>query len=118
MLSCARLANAIFLQRLNVSRTLINQSMHLDHGNRTIQGLWIGTDLSIMERLSITSFLQQGHDYHLYVYDELPNVPAGTLGTPCAGPYTTSPAWYQVYDDSTSATRPRRSINSSRPSRG
>ncbi|HYX30921.1 MAG TPA: glycosyltransferase [Pyrinomonadaceae bacterium] len=32
-----------------------------------------------MERLSIVSFLQNGHDYHLYVYDDLPNVPERTI---------------------------------------
>jgi hypothetical protein len=32
-----------------------------------------------MEQLSISSFLQNGHDYHLYVYDEVKNVPAGTV---------------------------------------
>jgi mannosyltransferase OCH1-like enzyme len=44
-----------------------------------IQGLWIGSELSIMEQLSISSFLQNGHEYHLYVYDELKNVPASTV---------------------------------------
>src|SRR6185369_10191737 len=47
--------------------------------NKIIQGLWIGPELSLMEQLSICSFLQNGHDYHLYVYDEVKNIPAGTL---------------------------------------
>ena len=47
--------------------------------NKTIQGLWIGPELSLMEQLSISSFLQNGHDYHLYVFDEVKNVPAGTV---------------------------------------
>lgn len=47
--------------------------------NKVIQGLWIGPELSIMEQLSIASFLQNGHEYHLYVYDEVKNVPAGTV---------------------------------------
>lgn len=47
--------------------------------NKTIQGLWIGPALSLMEQLSISSFLQNGHDYHLYVYDEVKNIPAGTV---------------------------------------
>ena len=47
--------------------------------NRIIQGLWIGPELSLMEQLSICSFLQNGHDYHLYVYDEVKNIPAGTV---------------------------------------
>ena len=32
-----------------------------------------------MEQLSIASFLQNGHEYHLYVYDELKNVPVNTV---------------------------------------
>ena len=45
--------------------------------NRIIQGLWIGAELSVMEQLSVASFLRNGHEYHLYVYDEMKNVPAG-----------------------------------------
>src|SRR4051794_38380380 len=47
--------------------------------NEIIQGLWIGPELSIMEQLSIASFLHNGHEYHLYVYDAVKNVPAGTV---------------------------------------
>jgi mannosyltransferase OCH1-like enzyme len=47
--------------------------------NEVIQGLWIGPELSVMERLSIGSFLKNGHEYHLYAYDHLANVPPGTL---------------------------------------
>jgi hypothetical protein len=47
--------------------------------NAVIQGLWIGPKLSVMEQLSISSFLLNGHQYHLYVYDEVKNVPAGTV---------------------------------------
>src|SRR6266850_1743041 len=47
--------------------------------NKIIQGLWVGPELSVMEQLSIASFLQHGHDYHLYVYDEPKNVPQGTV---------------------------------------
>ncbi len=43
-----------------------------------VQSLWIGATLSTMERLSIASFLAQGHPFHLYTYGELQNVPAGT----------------------------------------
>jgi hypothetical protein len=46
--------------------------------NKVIQGLWIGTELSTMELLSIASFLLNGHEYHLYVYDDVKNVPRGT----------------------------------------
>lgn len=47
--------------------------------NSIIQGLWIGTELSVMEQLSISSFLRNGHQYHLYVYDELKHIPGGTV---------------------------------------
>ena len=47
--------------------------------NGIIQGLWIGSELSTMEQLSVTSFLRNGHEYHLYVYDEVKNVPEGTV---------------------------------------
>ena len=47
--------------------------------NNIIQGLWIGTELSTMEQLSVSSFLRHGHEYHLYVYNELKNLPLGTV---------------------------------------
>jgi hypothetical protein len=46
--------------------------------SEVIQSLWIGDALSVMEQLSISSFLKNGHEYHLYVYDEIKNIPAGT----------------------------------------
>ena len=44
-----------------------------------INGLWIGRPLGLMEQLSITSFLRNGHEYHLYCYEEIANIPAGTI---------------------------------------
>ncbi len=44
-----------------------------------IQRLWIGERLSPMERLSITSFLRNGHPFHLYVYGKPDGVPEGTV---------------------------------------
>ena len=46
--------------------------------NRRMQGLWIGDELSAMERLSIASFLAHGHEFDLYVYGAVRGVPAGT----------------------------------------
>ena len=43
-----------------------------------IQSLWIGDELSIMEQLSIKSFLYHGHEYHLYTYGSIKNIPDGT----------------------------------------
>ena len=31
-----------------------------------------------MEQMSIQSFIHHGHEYHLYVYDEVEGIPAGT----------------------------------------
>ena len=42
-----------------------------------IQSLWIGDSLDEMERLSACSFLAHGHPYHLYVYSDVKNIPAG-----------------------------------------
>jgi Glycosyltransferase sugar-binding region containing DXD motif len=44
-----------------------------------INSLWVGRSLSLMEQLSITSFLRNGHEYHLHCYNEITNVPAGTI---------------------------------------
>ncbi len=44
-----------------------------------IQGLWIGPELSAMEQLSIASFLKNGHEYHLYVYNEMKNLSPGCV---------------------------------------
>src|SRR3954451_15656251 len=42
-----------------------------------IQGLWVRGSLPPIQELSIRSFLSNGHDYHLYSYDEIPNLPPG-----------------------------------------
>lgn len=44
-----------------------------------IQSLWIGTGLSTLEKLSIQSFMDHGHAFHLYAYQELPGLPAGAV---------------------------------------
>jgi len=46
--------------------------------NDIIQGLWVGNELSVMEQLSIASFLRNGHEYHLYVYEDVKTIPSGT----------------------------------------
>ena len=44
-----------------------------------VQSLWIGSRLSAMERLAIRSFLANGHDFHLYCYDNVEGLPSGTI---------------------------------------
>jgi hypothetical protein len=46
---------------------------------RVVQSLWIGESLSRMEQLAIRSFLDQGHTFHLYTYQDVQNVPKGTI---------------------------------------
>ncbi|WP_443938112.1 glycosyltransferase [Pedobacter sp. MW01-1-1] len=47
--------------------------------NNPIQGLWIGGALSNVEKLCIQSFLDHGHEFHLYTYEEIKNSPKGTI---------------------------------------
>ena len=51
-------------------------------GTQIFQSLWIGGRLSVMERLSIQSFLDHGYAFHLYAYQAVENVPAGTVVLP------------------------------------
>jgi glycosyltransferase involved in cell wall biosynthesis len=43
----------------------------LSPDNRIVHGLWIGPALSKMELLTIHSFLKHGHEFHLWLYDDL-----------------------------------------------
>ena len=45
--------------------------------NKIIRSLWIGDVLPDTAILSINSFLKNGHEFHLYVYDDVKNVPDG-----------------------------------------
>lgn len=46
----------------------------------TIQGLWYGSvTIGQMESLSIASFMRHGHEYHLYSYEEIENLPKGAV---------------------------------------
>ena len=44
-----------------------------------IQGLWIGDKLTAMEKLSIQSYISNGHEYHLYAYNKIDNVPSDAV---------------------------------------
>jgi len=41
--------------------------------------MWIGKTLSKMEQLCVQSFLQNGHIFHLYTYNNIENIPKGIL---------------------------------------
>jgi hypothetical protein len=47
--------------------------------NEIINGMWIGDSLTNVEKLSINSFLKNGHEYHLYVYDDIKGIPDGVI---------------------------------------
>ena len=47
--------------------------------SQIVQSLWIGTSLPPIQRLSIRSFLEHGHEYHLYAFEEIVGVPEGTI---------------------------------------
>jgi mannosyltransferase OCH1-like enzyme len=44
-----------------------------------VQALWVGGKLSAMERLCISSFLRNGHEFHLYVYQDTDGIPSGAV---------------------------------------
>lgn len=46
--------------------------------NNRVQSLWIGGQLSNVEKLCIQSFIDHGHEFHLYAYEEIMNLPKGT----------------------------------------
>jgi hypothetical protein len=52
--------------------------MTLSADNLVVQGFWHGP-LTTMERLSMRSFLANGHEFHLYSYYDLEGVPSGVI---------------------------------------
>ena len=48
--------------------------------NHIVQSLWMGSGrLSDVERLTVNSFIQNGHEFHLYTYETVENVPTGAV---------------------------------------
>lgn len=45
--------------------------------NQIVHGLWIGGALSAIEILCVKSFLQNGHQFYLWTYDLVKNIPEG-----------------------------------------
>lgn len=44
--------------------------------NKLIHGLWIGDTLSALELLCIKSFQNMGHEFHLWTYGQVKNIPS------------------------------------------
>lgn len=47
--------------------------------SNVFQSLWIGPELSKLEQLCLKSFIDNGHEFHLYTYQETKNVPDGVV---------------------------------------
>ncbi|MGO1671161.1 MAG: glycosyltransferase [Sphingobacterium sp.] len=45
--------------------------------NSKIQSLWIGPSLSPIEQMSVQSYLDNGHNFDLYCYEDVSNIPVG-----------------------------------------
>jgi len=56
-----------------------SEKVTLSPYNKVVQGLWVGNRLSAMEKLSIRSFLCNGHEFHLYVHGTCEGIPKGTV---------------------------------------
>ncbi len=44
-----------------------------------IHSLWVGKPLTNLEKLAVQSFLDNGHEFHLYVYDDVQGIPKGVV---------------------------------------
>jgi hypothetical protein len=52
----------------------------LSKDNRIVHGLWIGETLGKMELLTLRSFVRYGHEFHLWLYDDIATpLPAGVV---------------------------------------
>ena len=52
----------------------------MDDGNKIVNALWIGEHLSSVELLTIKSFLNNGHSFVLWAYDEIKTeLPKGVI---------------------------------------
>lgn len=54
---------------------LIPNNIMLCEDNTVIHGLWIGDTLSPIEQLTIQSFIDHGHEFHLWTYQPIKFVP-------------------------------------------
>ena len=47
--------------------------------NKVVHCVWVGSDLGLLERLSISLLQSHGHEVHLWTYKPLNNVPLGVI---------------------------------------
>ena len=53
--------------------------INLRDDNKVVQTMWIGEKLSTMEQLALKSFIDNGHEVHLYTYEDVKGVPNGVV---------------------------------------
>lgn len=53
----------------------VPDKIQVSYSNKIVQGLWIGEKLSLNEVLCIMSFIKNGHEFHLYTYGNVENIP-------------------------------------------
>lgn len=56
------------------------QDQKMSDNNKIVNGLWIGSQLSLLELLTLSSFVQNGHEFHLWLYEEInQKLPRGVI---------------------------------------
>jgi hypothetical protein len=61
------------------SFTSKNQTKVGKMDNKIIQGMWLGPTLTTIQKLCIRSYIDNGHEFHLYVYEDVKGIPEGTV---------------------------------------
>ena len=56
----------------------LNDNIYVNN-NQIVQSVWIGNSLSKMEIMCINSYIAHGHIFHLYVYENVKNIPHGCV---------------------------------------
>ena len=66
-------------KKYNINSKLNKRNSKSKKNKIIVQSLWVGPRLSRMEQYSIKSFLNLGYEFHLYTYENVKNVPKGTI---------------------------------------
>ena len=57
----------------------MNEQITLDNSNKIIRGVWFASELTAIQQLCIKSYMDHGHEFHLYVAGPTRGVPEGTI---------------------------------------
>ena len=79
MLLKSKQTNLMIYRLFNLDKNIINYYYLKIYYMTIVQSLWVGSNLSLMEVYSIKSFLKTGHEFHLYIYEPIQNIPKGTI---------------------------------------